>query len=167
MAAAPKSSSSTCRLDFTFYFQQRSFQEMNHPLSRSPAQDAFALVGRALIALLFIPGGISKIATFGGVVQYIASQGVPLPQVCAAIAIAAELGLGILLLIGWQARWAALGLAIFVAVITPIFHGFWAMPDAQAMMQKQAFFKNIAVVGGLLAFAAFGAGRWSLDKGQR
>lgn len=132
-----------------------------HPLN--PAQDFLALLGRALLALLFIPAGWGKIAGFAGVAGYIASKGVPLPEVGAAIAIAAELGLGLLLLVGWQARWAALGLAIFVAVITPIFHNFWAMPEAQVMMQKQAFFKNIAVVGGLLVVAAFGAGRFSLD----
>jgi putative oxidoreductase len=132
-----------------------------HPLN--PAQDFLALLGRALLALLFIPAGWSKIAGFAGVAGYIASKGVPLPEVCAAIAIAAELGLGLLLLVGFQARWSALALALFVAVITPIFHNFWAMPEAQVMMQKQAFFKNIAVVGGLLVVAAFGAGRFSLD----
>jgi putative oxidoreductase len=129
----------------------------------TPAQDSMALVGRALIALLFIPAGWGKIAGFAGVTGYIASKGIPLPEVCAALAIAAELGLGLLLLVGWQARWAALGLAIFTAVITPIFHNFWAMPEAQVMMQKQAFYKNLAVVGGLLAFAAFGPGGFSLD----
>jgi putative oxidoreductase len=132
-----------------------------HPLN--PAQDFMSLLGRALLALLFIPAGWGKIAGFAGVAGYIASKGIPLPEVCAALAIAAELGLGLLLLVGWQTRWAALGLAIFVAVITPIFHNFWAMPEAQVMMQKQAFFKNIAVVGGLLVVAAFGAGRFSLD----
>lgn len=127
------------------------------------AQDTMVLVGRALLAWLFIPAGFGKIAGFAGVAGYIASKGVPLPELCAAIAIAAELGLGLLLLIGWQARWAALALAIFVAVITPIFHNYWAMPEAQQMMQKQAFDKNLAVLGGLLVLTAFGAGRWSLD----
>jgi putative oxidoreductase len=126
-------------------------------------QNAFVLIGRLLMAWLFVPAGFGKIAGFAGVAGYIASKGVPLPEVCAAIAIAAELGLGLLLLVGWQTRWAALGLAIFVAVITPIFHNFWAMPEAQQMMQKQAFDKNLAVVGGLLVIAAFGAGRFSLD----
>lgn len=83
--------------------------------------------------------------------------------VATAAAIAIELGLGLLLLIGWQARWAALGIAIFTVVITFIFHNFWAMEAAQKMMQQQAFFKNIAVVGGLLLVAAFGPGAWSLD----
>lgn len=132
-----------------------------HPLNR--AQDLFALAGRLLIAMLFVPAGWSKIAGFANTVNYIASRGVPLAEVCAALAIAAELGLGLLLVVGWQARWAALGLAIFTAVITPIFHAFWAMPEAQAMMQQQAFFKNFGVVGGLLLLAAFGPGRWSLD----
>lgn len=130
-------------------------------------QGLYALVGRALIALLFIPAGFSKIAGFAGVAGYIASKGVPLPEVCAAIAIAAELGLGLLLLVGWQARWAALGLAVFTAVITPIFHNFWAVDAAQKMMQQQAFFKNFAVVGGLLVIAAFGAGSLSLDAKRK
>ncbi|MBA3773888.1 MAG: DoxX family protein [Ramlibacter sp.] len=131
--------------------------------SNTAAQDTMALVGRALLAWLFIPSGFAKIAGFTGLVGYIASKGVPLPELCAAIAIAAELGLGLLLLFGIKARWAALGLAIFVAVITPIFHNYWAMPEAQQMMQKQAFNKNLAIVGGLLVVAAFGAGRFSFD----
>ena len=126
-------------------------------------QDTLALVGRALVAWLFIPAGFGKIAGFAGVAGYIASMGVPFPELCAAIAIAAELGLGLLVLVGWQARWAALGLAIFLAVITPIFHNYWALPAAEQMMQKQAFDKNLGVLGGLLVLTAFGAGRWSLD----
>jgi len=107
------------------------------------AQDAATLLGRILLAWLFIPAGWAKIGGFAGTVGYIASKGVPMPEVAAALAIAIELGLGILLLIGWQARWAA--------------------PEAQVMMQKQAFWKNLAVVGGLLFVHAFGPGGWSLD----
>ncbi len=126
-------------------------------------QNAASLAGRALIALLFIPGGLSKIGGFAGTAGYIASKGVPLPEVCAAIAIAVELGLGLLLLVGFQTRWAALGIAIFTFVITFIFHNFWGVPAEQVMQQQQAFFKNIAVVGGLLTIFAWGAGGWSLD----
>jgi putative oxidoreductase len=126
-------------------------------------QNPLALAGRALIALLFVPAGFAKIAGFAGTAGYIASKGVPLPEVAAAIAIAVELGLGLLLLVGWQTRWAALGIAVFTAVITVIFHNYWAAPAEQMMQQQQAFFKNIAVVGGLLLVAAFGAGAWSFD----
>lgn len=127
------------------------------------AQDTFALIARLLLAYVFVPSGWAKLMGFAGVSGYIASKGVPLPEVAAAIAVAAELGLGLLVLVGWQTRWAALGLAIFVAVITPIFHNYWAMPEAQVMMQKQAFDKNLGIVAAFLALAAFGAGRFSLD----
>lgn len=126
-------------------------------------QHALTLVGRALIALLFIPAGLSKIGSFAGATGYIASRGVPLPEVAAGIAILAEVGLGLAILAGWQTRLAALGLAIFTVVITFIFHNFWAVDAAHVMAQQQAFFKNIAVVGGLLGLVAWGAGGFSVD----
>jgi putative oxidoreductase len=140
------------------------------PISTTPysqSQNAFSLIGRILIALLFVPAGWGKLVGFAGTVGYIASKGVPLPEVCAAIAVAAELGLCLLLLVGWQARWAALGLALFTVVITFIFHNFWAVPEAQMAAQRMNFFKNMAISGGLFAFAAFGAGGWSLDGRRR
>jgi len=127
-------------------------------------QNLFSLLGRALIALLFIPAGFAKIGGFAGTAGYIASKGIPLPEVGAAIAIVVELGLGLMLLVGWQTRWAALGIAFFTFVITFIFHNFWGVPAEQVMAQQQAFFKNLAVVGGLLAIAASGPGGWSVDK---
>lgn len=126
-------------------------------------QNPLSLIGRLLLALLFVPAGFSKIGGFSGTVGYIASKGVPLPEVAAAIAIAVELGLGLLLVVGFQTRLAALGIAIFTFVITFIFHNYWAMPADMQMMQSLMFFKNIAIVGGLLMVAAFGAGAWSLD----
>ena len=129
----------------------------------SSLQNPLSFVGRALIALLIIPAGFAKIGGFVGTAGYIGSMGVPLPEVAAAIAIAVELGLGILLLIGFQTRWAALGIAIFTLVITFIFHKFWGIPAEMVMSQQQAFFKNIGVVGGLLSIAAWGAGAWSVD----
>lgn len=136
---------------------------MNKSIPTTPAHDAMALIGRVLIALLFVPSGWSKLVGFAGTVGYIASTGVPLPEVCAAIAVAAELGLALLLLVGWQARWVALGLAVFTFVISFIFHNFWGSPPDQVMMQQLNFFKNMAISGGLFAFAAFGAGAFSID----
>jgi putative oxidoreductase len=127
------------------------------------AQDALSLAGRALIALLFIPAGISKIGGFAGTTGYIASKGLPLPELGAAIAIAVELGLGLLLLVGFKTRFAALGIALFTIAATVIFHNFWAVPAAQVMQQQQSFFKNIAVVGGLLLLMAWGPGGYSVD----
>ena len=116
-----------------------------------------------MLALLFIPAGVGKISGFAGTVGYIASSGIPFPELAAAAAIVIEVGLGFMLLVGFQARWAALGIALFTVVITFIFHRFWDVPAAQMVQQQQAFFKNIAVVGGLLTVAAWGAGAWSFD----
>ena len=133
----------------------------------SSLQNPLSLTGRALLALLFLPAGFAKLTGFAGTVGYIASKGVPFPELAAAAAVGIELGLGMLLLIGWQARWAALGIAFFTVVITFIFHKFWAVPAEQVMQQQQAFFKNIAVVGGLLTVAAWGPGAWSFDGNGR
>lgn len=126
-------------------------------------QNPLSLIGRVLMALLFIPSGFTKISGFAATVGYISSQGVPLPELAAAVAIAVELGLGLLLLVGFHTRWAALGIALFTIVITFIFHKFWGIPADKVMMQQLNFFKNLAIVGGLFGFAAFGGGSWSLD----
>ena len=130
-------------------------------------QNPLALIGRALLALLFIPAGLSKLTGFAGTVGYIASKGVPMPELAAAAAVGVELGLGLLVLVGFQTRWAALGIALFTLVISCIFHNFWGVPAAQVMAQSQLFFKNMAIVGGLLTVAAWGAGAWSVDGARR
>lgn len=130
------------------------------------SQNTFALVGRILMAMLFIPAGFGKLTGFAGTVGYAASVGLPLPQIGVAAALVIELAGGIALLLGWKARCAALILAFFTLVASFFFHAYWSLPPEQAMVQQLLFFKNVAVVGGLLAFAAFGAGAWSVD-GQR
>ena len=130
----------------------------------SNARDVAALIGHILIAIMYIPAGWSKIGGFAGTSGYIASRGLPLPDVGAAIAIVVELVGGILLLIGWKTRWTALALAAFTLAATVFFHNFWAYPADQQMMQTLLFNKNIAVVGGLLFAYAFGPGRYSVDK---
>ena len=126
-------------------------------------QNPLALLGRLLIAALFIPAGIAKIGGFAGTAGYIASKGLPMPELGAVIAILVEVGVAAALLIGFKARWAALVLALFTLVAAAIFHNFWTLPADQQMVQQLMFTKNIAIVGGLLAFVAFGAGAFSLD----
>lgn len=124
------------------------------------------LIGRILLAALFIPAGIGKIGGFAGTVGYIASQGLPLPQVAAVVAIIIEVGVAAALLLGWRTRWAALILALFTLASAFVFHNFWAMPADQQMMQSIQFWKNLAIVGGLLFVAAHGAGAFALDRSR-
>lgn len=131
-------------------------------------QNPLSLVGRLLLAALFLPAGISKIGGFAGTAGYIASKGLPLPEVGAAIAVVVEILGGLALIAGFGTRLAALVLALFTLVATFFFHNYWGVPADQAFVQQLLFNKNIAVVGGLLVLAAHGAGAWSLDaKRQR
>jgi putative oxidoreductase len=121
------------------------------------------VVGRILLALMFVLAGIGKLTGLEGTAGYIASKGLPAPMVLAVAVGLLELVAGVLLIIGWQARWAALALAVFTVVASVIFHNYWAMPAEQQMMQQLMFMKNLAVTGGLLFVFAYGAGTLSLD----
>src|SRR5258707_8952483 len=128
------------------------------------AQDVAALVGRLLLAAIFITSGFGKITGFEGTVGYIASKGLPLPQVAAIIAIVAELGGGILLAIGYKARWAALVLAVFTLAAGFLFHHTLAADGAPKVGQQSNFWKNIPLTSGVLVAHAFGPGGSSLGR---
>ena len=129
----------------------------------STSANLATLVGRILMAAIFVSSGIQKIGGFAGTAGYIASKGLPLPEVGAVIAIVVEVGAGIALILGFKARWAALALAVFTLAATFLFHNFWTYPADQQFMQMLMFWKNLAITGGMLVVYAFGAGGWSID----
>jgi len=123
-----------------------------------------ALLGRVLLASIFVYSGFGKITDFQGTAGYIASADMPMPQVLAVGAILVEFTGGLTLLIGFRARWAALAFVVFLIVITPIFHNFCSVPADEVMSQQINFIKNVAIIGGMLMVMAFGPGRYSVDK---
>jgi putative oxidoreductase len=126
-------------------------------------QSPLSLAARILMALLFLPEGINKLAGFSGTARYIQAAGLPWPELGAAQAIVLEVGGSLALLAGFQTRRVALGMAVFTVLTGFFFHKFWAVPVDQAGLQHIMFFKNMAIAGGLCMLAAFGAGAWSLD----
>ena len=126
-------------------------------------QNVAALVGRILLALIFITSGFGKITGFEGTVGYIASKGLPVASVVAALTILVELGGGLAVLFGFLTRWAALALAVFSLLAGFIFHAYWGVPADQVMGQQINFWKNVSIAGGFLVLAAFGAGAISID----
>jgi putative oxidoreductase len=130
----------------------------------SKSHDLAALIGRVLLAFLFVYSGFGKIGGFEGTAASIASKHVPMPEIATTIAIVIEFIGGLMVAVGWKARWAALAVAAFTLVASLLYHNFWAMADAAtAGTNKIMFLKNIAVIGGLLLVYAFGPGRLSVD----
>jgi putative oxidoreductase len=119
---------------------------------------SIAAVGRFLLAALFLISGLSKLGAFAATTGYIASAGLPLPGVVYAITLVVEIGGGLLLLIGFQAKPVALVLALFSVGAALLFHNNFADQN-----QAIHFVKNLAIAGGLLQVAVAGAGRLSLD----
>lgn len=115
-------------------------------------------IGRLFLATLFLLSGVSKLTSAAATTAYIASAGLPLPGVAYVITVIVEIAGGLLLLVGLQARLAAAVLAVFTLAAAMFFHNNFA--DQNQMIH---FLKNVAITGGLLQVAAWGAGRWSLD----
>jgi putative oxidoreductase len=128
------------------------------------AQNAAALAGRILLALLFVFSGIEKVVDPAGTIGYMKSAGMPMPQFFLVASIVLELGASAMLTVGWKARWAAWALFLFMIPLTVIFHNPFASDPAQFQMQTIHLMKNLAIMGGLLMAAAFGPGAWSLDR---
>lgn len=130
-------------------------------------QNPLSLLGRILLASLFLPAGIGKLTDFAGTVGYITSAGMPVPVAAAAMALTVEILGGLALIAGFGTRVAALVLAVFTLVASFYFHNYWSVPAEQQFVTQLLFFKNIAVVGGLLTLTAWGAGAWSLDARRK
>ena len=124
----------------------------------------FPLIARILIAPLFLVAGYNKLMAVAGTAGYFAKLGFPMPEIMVWVAIAIEIGGGLLLLIGWKTRWVSWLLIAFVAIATFMAHRFWAVDAAQYANQLNAFLKNLAAIGGLLMFVAHGPGSASVDK---
>jgi putative oxidoreductase len=120
--------------------------------------DHAALIGRVLYAAMFLVFGYGKITAFSGTVGWMDSLGLPAPSLVTLVAIIVEIGGGLLMLVGYHTRLVALLLGIYILASGFIGHSQLSDPN-----QLQHFMKNIALVGGSLAFVAFGAGGYSVD----
>lgn len=127
--------------------------------SSSVSTAVLPLIGRLLMAAIFLISAFGKLAAPTGTIGYIASVGLPAPTLAYAAALVAELGGGLLLVLGYRTRLVAAALAVFSVASAVFFHS--ALGDQNQMFH---FLKNLAMAGGLLQFVAFGAGSLSLDE---
>ena len=126
------------------------------------------LIGRLLLSNLFIVAGFNKITGFAGTAGYMAAKMPSLDpnliKFMLVLTIAIELGGGLMILVGWQARWAAAIIFLWMIPVTYLFHSYWGLPPDQMQMQFIQFQKNLAVMGALLFVVAQGTGPYSLGK---
>ena len=117
------------------------------------------LAGRLMLAYIFILSGYGKIVGFAGTAGYMAKYGMPMVEVLLVATIIVELVGGLMLAVGWKARWAAWAIFLFIIPVNFVFHPVWADPGQAIQFQK-----NLAIMGGMLYVAFMGPGRLSLDK---
>jgi putative oxidoreductase len=125
--------------------------------------DIGALVGRALLAAIFILGGFGKLTAVAGVTGALQRRGFPAPMVIGYATGMLEVAGGLLVLVGFKARCAALVMACFTLGTIWVAHHFWDMEGAARATNQIQAMKNLAIIGGFLLLASFGPGRLSLD----
>jgi len=124
------------------------------------------LIGRVLISAVFLIFGFLKITTFHFYVGMAAAKGMPLTTLAIAGAICFEILGGLAILLGYQTRIVSWPLFLYLIPTSLIFHNFWADQGALRAAMMTHFFKDLAIMGGLLFLAECGAGRYSLDASR-
>lgn len=114
------------------------------------------LIGRILIGGFFLLSGLGKLGDVQGFAGYVQSGG--LPGFLAWPTIIFEIGVGLAMVLGYQIRLAALAGAAFCVAAAVLYHA-----NLADQIQSIMFFKNMAIAGGFLMFAAHGAGAVSLE----
>ncbi len=122
------------------------------------------LVGRVALAAMFVWSGAGKLVDPAGITAMLSGRGLPVPVVLAYAAGLAELLAGLMVVVGFKTRLAALALIAFTIAATALGHPFWTMEGAARRANLIHAWKNLSVVGGLLMLMAAGPGRFSVDR---
>ncbi len=125
------------------------------------------LVGRLLIAFIFLQSGWDKLFNFSKTAALMTSKGIPMAEVLLVPVLIILLGGGLMILLGWHAQWAALALVVFLVPATLYFHNYWSYPAAQQLNQFHHFVKNAAILGALLYIMGMGSGPLSLKPAEK
>ena len=118
-------------------------------------EKTFITVGRVLLGIYFLLPGISKIPTYAGTTEYMLLHNIPLATILLPITIVLQIGLGVMLIIGYRIKESALILAALTIFINIGMHDFWnEYPNTDAGHETQNFVKNLAIFAGLLVLSA-------------
>jgi len=120
------------------------------------------LLGRVLIAQIFLIAGFGKIAHFAQTAGYMSSMGLPMADVLLTLTIILEVGGGLMILFGFYTRYVAIAFFFWLIPVTLTFHAFWHADATGMQNQMNNFMKNIAIMGAMVYLAVHGSGPFSL-----
>ena len=120
------------------------------------------LVGRSILALIFLTSGLGKIGGFQATAGYMVSKGVPLANIALVLTIIIEVGGAAMIILGFKARIGAAALFLWMIPVNIMMHNFWSVPEAAKQVQMIMFMKNLSMMGAMLLIMAFGSGPKSL-----
>jgi putative oxidoreductase len=129
--------------------------------------DAIVLIARILIGWVFLTNGWGKVVNMQGSVNYFTSLHIPYPSFWVWPSMAAELLIGVALILGVATRYMALFTFVYLIIATALAHRYWEYPAAQRVNQYAHFCKNLSIMGGALLLFLTGGGRFSLDNWVR
>jgi putative oxidoreductase len=146
-------------------------QSGSHPLLSgvdefaAKSVDVLILIGRIMLAWVFVGVAYGATTHFAGLLAYFTSQKLYPPEVWTWVALLLEILISVSLILGIGTRYGAILLFTFVVIATAIAHRYWEFPAGpQQIGQYNNFLKNISIMGGALAIFVTGAGRYSLDR---
>jgi putative oxidoreductase len=123
------------------------------------------LLGRFLLGAYFIIPGVQKITQYEFMIQYMTKHSVPFIDVLLPVTIIFQILLGLLIIFGFKTKLSAFLLAAITLLISMYMHNFWDLPEGSDVVHEtQNFFKNMAIMAGLLVLSARGAGEFSIDN---
>ncbi|MHB1246319.1 MAG: DoxX family protein [Sulfuriferula sp.] len=122
------------------------------------------LLGRLLIAQIFLIAGFGKLSHFAQTAGYMSSLGVPMANILLTLTIVIEIGGGLMILFGFYTRYAAVVFFLWLIPVTLTFHAFWHADAASLQNQMNNFMKNIAIMGAMIYLAVYGSGSFSLRR---
>ncbi len=125
-------------------------------------QDFLLLVGRIMIGWIFFQSGWGKLGNIVGVAKTFPRRG--LAEWLAYVSVPAEFFGGLFLIVGFATRYTIIVMLIFTIVASFSSHAYWGAPQAQRAAQASSFWKNVAIMGGLIVLSVSAAGRLSLDN---
>ncbi len=133
--------------------------------------DTAQLIARVLTSVVFIVFGYLQFTSIGAyvnnpaVVKFVGTIGGAVPAVVIAYLVAAiDMFGGLLILLGYQTRIAAVVLIVFVILTIFFAHPFWNFEGAPRAANQVQFYKNLVIIGALIMLFVHGPGRYSLDN---